>query len=161
MARIRELAVAEHARRAKVAEAAERMLAPLAEVVSELQDVGIEARLNVATPGYGSVMVDARLLVPRFHPIEGRPVDWEEADLPLVGYDIHADTASGRVEVTDAVPTPEDDPDAYEWGGTPEPTWRTMLTTLDVRHDDTVLRLSERLRILAVEREMSRMGPCP
>ncbi len=162
MPRIRELARAEFARRTAVAEADARMLAPLCELAEELREVDIDARFEPGEPTYGSDLVVSTLRLPRIHRLGEQPVGWEADELVSVLYEVTLDTRDGHVSVCDAVPGPDEDPDAYEqYGAAPDPTWHMALTAGRQKGRRSLAEFAEDVRQLAVRREMGRLGPQP
>lgn len=153
MNRLEALAATARASLTLRSEAAERAVAPLRQLVAELQEVGIDADLQLDEPVHGEGSVRGTMTVLAFHEpgLEGTAL-----------YDLDINASLGTIHVSTHVPTPEEDPDAYALGEQPRPVWEEDFRAVEggygKRSVDDVIRLVDEAFIA---RSLAAEGPRP
>lgn len=153
MNRLEALAATARASLTLRSEAAERAIAPLRQLVAELQEIGVDADLHLDDPVHGEGSVRGTMTVLAFHE------PWLEG---TAEYDLDINASLGTIHVSTHVPTPEEDPDAYALGEQPRPVWEEEFRAAEggygKRSIDDVIRLVDEA---FVARSIAAQGPRP
>jgi hypothetical protein len=129
-------------------------VAPLSEVVADLVEAGVQASIRLDLPTHGQVGVQGSLVVTTFH-------DATSAD-PTTLYDLDVNPALGTIAVSTYVPTPEEDPEAYDLGARPEPLWAEDFHSADGGYGRRSIHdLREEIENAFVARAIAAPGPRP
>lgn len=115
MNRLSALVAAASANLEARANRARTAIEPLTTVVEELKAAGVHASLELDAPVHGQGCVYGAMVVTTFH-------DRSLAEA-VTAYDLDVNPSLGTILVSTHVPTPEEDPEAYDLGARPEPVW--------------------------------------
>lgn len=136
------------------AERARRVLEPLSMLVADLVDAGVPASLSLDPPVHGQCGIDGTLIVTTFH-------DRSLVDATSV-YDLDVNPSLGTILVSTHVPTPEEDPEAYDLGARPEPVWAEEFHAADGGYGRrSIHELREEIEQAFVARTLVAPGPRP
>ena len=129
-------------------------VAPLSEVGADLVEAGVQASIHLDAPVHGQVGVEGRLVVTTFH-------DRSSTD-PTTLYDLDVNPALGTIAVSTHVPTPAEDPEAYDLGARPEPLWAEDFHSADGGYGRRSIHdLREEIENAFVARAIAAPGPRP
>lgn len=129
-------------------------VAPLSEVVADLVEAGVQASISLDLPTHGQVGVQGSLVVTTFH-------DASSTD-PITRYDLDVNPALGTIAISTYVPTPAEDPEAYDLGARPEPLWAEDFHSADGGYGRRSIHdLREEIENAFVARAIAAPGPRP
>lgn len=136
------------------AERARVVVEPLSTVVEQLREAGVQASLVLDPPVHGHGGVCGSLVVTTFH-----DRSWPDA---VTVYDLDLNPALGTILVSTHVPTPEEDPEAYELNARPEPVWAEEFHAADGGYGRRSIHdLREAIEQAFVARALLAPGPRP
>lgn len=135
-------------------ERAMQAVAPLSELVADLVEAGVQASLHLEAPVHGQVGVVGSLVVTTFHD--------SSSTEPTTLYDLDVNPALGTIAVSTHVPTPTEDPEAYDLGARPEPLWMEEFRSADGGYGRRSIHdLREEIENAFVARAIAAPGPRP
>lgn len=154
MNRLSALVAAASANLESRAERARVMVEPLSDVVEQLQAAGVQASLTLDPPVHGQGGLYGTMVVTTFH-------DRSLPDAASV-YDLNLNPSLGTILVSTYVPTPEEDPEAYDLGARPEPVWAEEFHAADGGYGRrSINELREEIEQAFVARALLAPGPRP